>query len=326
MHYLPLGDRGKRKRVLSVSISQVMVKTALGEQALAEGFIYTHEHLWLNLATARDPQAKLDQLDAITDEILQLKDLGVAAIIEQTCLGMGRDVKQLRHIQLATGVQIIPATGYYHSGFHPRMLASYDVDQIAAILAHELSYGMDATTITPMILGEIGGSGVPLHHDEIKVFQAVARVAQQFPVAVTTHAHLGTGSRDELKILIQGGLAPQRILIGHMDLCPSLADVLFIARQGAYVGIDTVGKISYASDQRRASYVKALVEAGHADRILLSCDISRNAYLRRHGGQGYAHLIHKFLPMLTASGLSSAVIRQITEENPRRFLAAAALN
>jgi predicted metal-dependent phosphotriesterase family hydrolase len=306
-----------------VSTGQIMVQTAVGEQPLAEGIIYTHEHLWLNLATEKDPQGKLDQLHAIIDEIHQLKELGVGAIMELTCLGMGRNVNQLRRIQLATGIQIIPATGYYHHGFHPQALAYSDIDQIATALASELSEGIDGTSIRPMILGEIGGSGSPLHQDEVKVFRAVARLAQEFPVVVTTHAHLGTGSREELQLLTQGGLAPQRILIGHLDLCPSLEDVLFIARQGAYVGIDTVGKTSYASDERRVTYVKALVDEGLADHILLSCDISRNRYLRQQGGHGYAHLIHVFLPMLIATGLSPAIVQRITVENPRRFLAAA---
>jgi phosphotriesterase-related protein len=309
-----------------VSTDQVMVQTAVGEQPLAEGIIYTHEHLWLNLATGKDLQGKLDQLDAIIEEIHELKALGVSAIMELTCLGMGRDVKQLRRIQLETGVQILPATGYYHHGFHPPALANYSVDQIAETLAYELAGNLDGTNVTPLILGEIGGSGPPLQRDEVKVFQAVARLAQEFPVVVTTHAHLGQGGRDELQILLQQGLAPERILIGHLDLCPALEEVLFIARQGAYVGIDTVGKTRYAPDERRVAYVCALVEAGLADRVLLSCDISRNAYLRKQGGHGYIYLVRTFLPMLAAAGLSSAIIRHLTEENPRRFLAAARLS
>lgn len=306
-----------------MSTDRILVQTALGLQELAEGVIYAHEHLWIDLTTAKDSQGKLDQLDTIVAEIRELKELGVAAIIEQTCLGMGRDVRQLGQIQRATGVQIIPATGYYHHGFHPRTLESATVEQISESLRRELVEGIDGTTVTPMLLGEIGGSGTPLQRDEIKVFQAVARVAQTFPVVVTTHAHLGGGGGAELRLLVEGGLAPERILIGHLDLCPSLEEVLSIALRGAYVGIDTVGKTSYAPDERRVTYVRALVEAGLADHILLSCDISRNKYLRQQGGQGYAHLLRVFLPMLASAGLSVATIRQITEVNPRRFLAAA---
>jgi phosphotriesterase-related protein len=307
-----------------MSTDRLMVQTADGPHALADGIIYAHEHLCLDLATPADPQGKLDQFELIAEEIGELKQLGVGAIIEQTCRGMGRDVTRLRDIQLATGVQIIPATGYYHRRFHPPTLAGQSVEQIAEPLAKELRAGMDGTTVRPMILGEIGGSGPPLHNDEVKVFRAVARVAQEFPVVVTTHTHLGGGGGEEMKLLMQEGLAAERVLIGHLDLCPSLEEVLAIARQGAYVGFDTAGKINYAPDERRVAYIKALIDAGLEQSILLSCDISRNTYLRRRGGHGYAYLVRVFLPMLAAASIPPATIQQITQENPRRFLAGAA--
>lgn len=304
---------------------EILVQTAVDRQPLADGMIYAHEHLWLDLSTARDPAGKLDQFDLIVEEIAELKRLGVVAIIEQTCLGMGRSIEQLRRLQLATGVQIIPATGYYHQGFHPAVLKRASVDQIVATLEQELTQGSDSTTVRPMILGEIGGSGDALHADEVKVFQAVGRLASKFPVVVTTHAHLGTGGLRELDLLVQGGMEPSRILIGHLDLCPSLDEVIEIASRGAYVGFDTIGKVSYASDERRVTYISALVEAGMADRVLVSCDISRNAYLRRNGGQGYAYLLNTFVPRLVATGIAESSIRLMLEENPRRFLAGAHL-
>lgn len=306
-----------------MSAMPLLVQTAAGQQPLAAGIIYTHEHLWLDLSTPKDPDGKLDQFDLIVEEVHELKTLGVSAIMELTCLGMGRDVARLRQIQLATGVQILPATGYYHHGFHPAALAHWSVDQIAATLAYELTEGMDGTGDRPMILGEIGGSGSPLHEDEIKVFRAVARLAHDFPVVITTHAHLGRGGRDELNILLQGGVDPERILIGHQDLCPSLEEVLFLAQQGAYVGIDTIGKTRYVPDQQRVLFVKTLIEAELADRVLLSCDISRNSYLRKRGGQSYAYLLRVFLPILLAEGIAPSTIQQMIEENPRRFLTAA---
>ena len=52
-----------------------------------------------------------------------------------------------------------------------------------------------------------------------------------------------------------------------------------LAAAGAYVAFDTVGKESYQSDRMRLRLLLALLEAGHADRVLLSCDISRHGYL-----------------------------------------------
>ncbi|MBX5450349.1 phosphotriesterase family protein [Thermogemmatispora sp.] len=303
--------------------TRLLVPTAAGVQPLATGLVYAHEHLWLDLATPEDPQGKLDRLDLVAEELSELRRLGVAALIEQTCRGMGRDVGRLRQLQLATGVQIIPSTGFYHHRFHPPELARLSVEAIATLLEEELQTGLDGTGVSPLVLGEIGGSGTLLHPDEEKVLRAVARVARRWPVVVTTHAHLGQGGLRQLQILREEGLTPERVLVGHLDLAPSLEEVLAVARQGAYVGFDTIGKERYAPDERRLTWIVALCKAGLEERLLLSCDISRNSYLRRLGGQGYAYLVRDFLPRLEAAGLPAAVISRLVEENPRRFLAAA---
>ncbi|HTK07471.1 MAG TPA: hypothetical protein VL485_09895 [Ktedonobacteraceae bacterium] len=307
-----------------MSIQPILVQTADGKQPLADGIIYGHEHLWLDLSTPRDPEGKLDQYDLIVDEIRELKTLGVAAIIEQTCLGMGRDIQKLRAMQLATGVQIIPSTGYYYHTFHPRTIQHASVEQIMQTIAHELTDGADDLSVYPMVLGEIGGSGPPLHHDEINVFRAVSRLANDYPVVVTTHAHLGGGGRDELELLLEHGMSPERILIGHQDLYADLAEVLDLARRGSYIGFDTIGKIKYAPDERRVSSIQTFIEEGLAHRLILSCDISRNAYLRQRGGQGYAYLLQTFVPMLEQAGIAPSIIQQLLIENPRRFLSASA--
>ena len=71
-----------------------------------------------------------------------------------------------------------------------------------------------------------------------------------------------------------------------------------LAAAGAYVAFDTVGKESYQSDDERLRLLLALLEAGHADRVLLSCDISRHGYLRQRGRPG----LRASLPVLPAAG------------------------
>ncbi|WP_376794930.1 phosphotriesterase [Thermogemmatispora sp.] len=303
---------------------RLLVPTAAGLQPLADGLIYAHEHLWLDLTTPEDPEGKLDRLDLIAEELVELRSLGVAALIEQTCRGMGRDVGRLRQLQLASGVQIIPSTGFYHQRFHPPELASLSLDEVVALLEEELATGLDGSEVRPLVLGEIGGSGSVLHPDEEKVLRAVARVARRQEVVVATHAHLGQGGLRQLQLLCgEEGLEPERVLIGHLDLAPTLEEVLAVARQGAYLGFDTIGKRRYAPDERRIAWILALCEAGLGERLLLSCDISRNSYLRRLGGQGYAYLVREFLPRLEAAGLPVATIQRLVSDNPRRFLAAA---
>ncbi len=306
-----------------MSSKQIIVQTADGRQPLAEGIVYGHEHLWLDLSTPGDPGGKLDQYELIVEEMKELKALGVVALIEQTCLGMGRNIHVLRAMQRATGLQIIPSSGYYYHTFHPQTIQNASVELVMQSIEQELTAGADGLDVYPLVLGEIGGSGPPLHQDEVTVFRAVSYLAEKYPVVVTTHAHLGGGGRDELELLLAEGMQPERILLGHQDLCPDLGTVLDLARRGAYIGFDTIGKTKYAPDERRVAYIQAFLRAGLADRLLLSCDISRNAYLRQNGGQGYAYLLRSFVPLLEQAGIARATIDQLLCENPRRFLSAA---
>ena len=66
---------------------------------------------------------------------------------------------------------------------------------------------------------------------------------------------------------------------------------------------------------------KAVLEAGHASKLLLSSDFSFERELKKSGGAGYAETLAVFVPKLRAAGASEAIIHQITADNPRRLLA-----
>jgi phosphotriesterase-related protein len=73
-------------------------------------------------------------------------------------------------------------------------------------------------------------------------------------------------------------------------------------------------------------YVLALVEASHADKVLLSHDAGwydpAQADGQPEGGiRGYTALVEEFLPALRARGLSEDVLRLLTVTNPARALA-----
>ena len=67
--------------------------------------------------------------------------------------------------------------------------------------------------------------------------------------------------------------------------------------------------------------VMALLEAGFADSLMFSADISNAGQMKRNNGDGYAKTLTVFVPKLKAAGASDEVLRQIMVDNPRRFLA-----
>ncbi|MFD7893892.1 phosphotriesterase [Streptomyces sp. NPDC059743] len=294
-----------------------------------------HEHLVLDLDRAGDGAAILDTArhrSAVTAELAALRaEFGLGLVIELTCRGMGRDPRALARIAEESGVAVVAGTGWYYEPFHPDEIHGASVEQLTETLVREItdgfadeltaeSDGSGGTPIRPGVLGEIGSHGERPSEPETRALLASAHAALATGLSVATHAQLGRGALAQLDLLTGTGLAPHRISLGHQDLLDAPAVHRELAASGAYVAFDTVGKESYQSDDTRLRLLLALLEAGHADRILLSGDISRHGYLESEGGQGYGHLFRSFLPKARAAGVDGSLIDLMTRRNPLRFL------
>ncbi|RCG25513.1 phosphotriesterase [Streptomyces diacarni] len=307
-----------------------LLRTVTGPLAAASltGPVLAHEHLALDLDREGDAAAVLDARrhgPAVSRELAALRqDFGLSLVVELTCRGMGRDPDALVRIARESGVAVIAATGWYYEPFHPQAdLAGASVEQLTCTLVQEIEQGIGATGVRPGVLGEVGSHGDTPSEAEARSLRAAARAALATGLSVSTHAQLGHGGLAQLDLLTAEGLAPHRICIGHQDLLDDPAVHRRLAEAGAYVAFDTVGKESYQSDQVRLRLLLALLEAGHADRALLSCDISRHGYLLSEGGKGYGHLFRSFLPALRAAGVDEDLIDLMTRRNPTRFLTGA---
>jgi predicted metal-dependent phosphotriesterase family hydrolase len=140
----------------------------------------------------------------------------------------------------------------------------------------------------------------------------------------------------QLDLLLAGGARPQSVAIGHVCCLddPMVAMHKQIAKSGCFIAFDRVTRQQqWVPDAKRVVMLKALLDAGLADQLLLSSDyIGRvntsvgevNMYPGplhgRDGGPGYARSLVLFVPLLRKAGISQALIRQLTVHNPRRFL------
>ncbi|WP_328896610.1 phosphotriesterase family protein [Streptomyces sp. NBC_00236] len=311
--------------------SAPVLRTVLGDLVpdAVRGPALAHEHLVLDLDHRGDGAAVLApgrHTAAVTAELAALREeYGLALVIELTCRGMGRDVRTLARISRDAQVAVVAATGWYYEPFHTPEIDRGSVEELTATLVREIDDGIDATGIRPGVLGEIGSHGDTPTPSESKVLRAAARAAGATGLSVSTHAQLGRGGLAQLELLTAEGLPPHRIAIGHQDLLDDRAVHRELAASGAYVAFDTVGKDGYQSDDTRLRLLLALLEAGHADRALLSCDISRHGYLTSEGGQGYGHLFGSFLPKARAAGVDEDLIDLMTRRNPLRFLTGASV-
>ncbi|MGH3323385.1 MAG: phosphotriesterase family protein, partial [Streptomyces sp.] len=250
-------------------------------------------------------------------------EYGLSLVIELTCRGMGRDARALAEVSDRSGVAVVAATGWYYEPFHPREVNGTSVEELARLLTLEIENGLDSTAVLPGVIGEVGSHGDLPSEPEARTLTAAAHAASATGLSLATHAQLGRGGLRQLELLTRAGLAPHRVSIGHQDLLDAPAVHRELAAAGAYVAFDTVGKENYQSDEVRLRLLCALLEAGHADRVLLSCDVSRHGYLLAEGGKGYGHLFRSFLPRVRAAGADEDLVDLLTRRNPLRFLAAA---
>ena len=117
------------------------------------------------------------------------------------------------------------------------------------------------------MIGEIGTEVDFFSPAQERVFRAAARAQQQTGVAISTHCQrTGRLGPEQVAILLEEGVAPDRIVIGHHGDKRHVEHELGLLEQGVYVQIDHVGFRELQPDEQRARNVKAIIDAGFGDR------------------------------------------------------------
>ncbi len=172
------------------------------------------------------------------------------------------------------------------------------------------------------MIGEIGTEVDFLSPAQERVFRAAARAQRQTGVAISTHCQrTGRLGPEQVAILLEEGVAPDRIVIGHHGDKRHVEHELGLLEHGVYVQIDHVGFRDLQPDEQRARNVKALIDAGFGDRLLISQDVCFPQHLEWFGGYGYGHLLRTFVPMLREAGVTQDQIDTMLVANPARVLA-----
>ena len=66
--------------------------------------------------------------------------------------------------------------------------------------------------------------------------------------------------------------------------------------------------------------IRALIDRGHLDRVVICHDICYRTRLASFGGHGYGHIFANVVPMMKQRGYSEDEIDAILVRNPRRLL------
>ena len=257
----------------------------------------------------------MQDLDLMVEELAAAKRDGIGCIVDGGHPDMGRDINFLRDLSIKSGMPIVASAGLYAQPFYSKEIAAMSEEQIVRALIQQV----EADPVGAF--GEIG-SWDDMTKDERKVFRAIAKAHLSTNLPIFTHTGIpGKAALEQLDILEDGGVNPNRVVIGHLGnlVDPAVQVHKAICRRGAFVGFDRQGG---SGDAQQVPMVMSLIEAGFADNLLFSSDFSSAAQLKRNNkDMGYGKTLTVFVPKLKAAGANEEVLRKIMTDNPRRFLA-----
>ena len=253
-------------------------------------------------------------VDVMADEMTKAKEEGIACIVDGGHADMGRDIDFLRQISMKSGLPIVAGAGFYSQPFYPKEISAWSETQIFEALVKQVE--MDPVGAFREI-----GSWDYITSDERKVFRAVGRAQIATNLSIFTHTGIpGKSAMEQLDILEDVGVRPQRVVIGHLGnlVDPNVQVQRAICKRGAFIGFDRQGG---QGDAQQVPMVMALLEAGYAENLMFSADLSALPQTKHGGGPGYAKTLTVFVPKLKAAGASDEILHTIMVDNPRRFLA-----
>ena len=307
------------------------IRTVLGDIPPQQlGVTTCHEHLLWAVPEPyadEDPDLGFDSVPAAVSELRHFQSMGGSALVEMTTAEIGRSPCELAQISRATGVHIIAATGHHKAKFSAA-LAGQSMQEITRRMITEVSDGIavpctEHSAILRAGIIKAATSQNTASESERRVIQAVGQAHQATGAPVSTHTEAGTFAVEQARLLLEAGVSPAKLCIGHLDRGLAMDIYLQLADLGVYLGFDQLGKEKYWPDAERIQLILHLLGRGYGRQILLSGDTARKSAWRVHNPRaaGLAHLLTNFAPALLAAGASQADIQRLLVENPAAFLA-----
>ena len=301
-----------------------MIRTVTGDVAVIAGRILAHEHLQIDLSAQKGPNNVIGQAEEpdVIDDLRKAANHGLAAIVDLSAPGWGRDPVALRRISQQAGTAVVCATGFYWDPF-PDIVINGSVEALRDAMIAEITEGIGSTGIRCGVIKVGTARGTP-GEMEARLFTAAAGAARPPapPSSPTPPA------RTRRPGMFKRSIAPASISNAWSSATWARSATSRSSRRsagsGVTLGIDKVSFPKGPTNVQLADLVRDACALGLHRQIILSSDVARKTFLHRHGGRSYSTVFADFVPMLLERGVSQALIETMLCENPSRLLELAA--
>jgi predicted metal-dependent phosphotriesterase family hydrolase len=294
----------------------------------ALGVTLIHEHIMADFIGAKETGAHRYNPDEIVKKalpfLLALKQAGCDTFIDCTPVYLGRDVKVLKRLATASGLNIFTTTGYYGAmkeKFLPAHAYTETAEQLAARWIAEAKHGIEGTDVYPGLIKTSVDAG-PLTPIYKKLLTAVAITHRQTGLSISAHTGNGEAAMQELDVLQSNGVRPNAFRWVHAHLEHDKQLHLKAARMGAWIEFDGINGSEPDTLTHHIECVKFMKQNGLLNKVLISQDAGWYWVGEPDGGtfRGYTAIFEQFIPELRKEGFTENEIRQLLVVNPRESL------
>jgi phosphotriesterase-related protein len=272
----------------------------------------------------------LDLEDVAVKELDLLRQEGGDTVVELTCGGLSPDPAGLRRISEGTGIRLVMGCGHYVDDYQDPRNRERTVDDLAAEMIDQVQVGAWGTDVRSGMIGEIGCQS-PWTDLEKSVMRAALLAMQHTGAALNVHPGRHEDQPQEVADFARAAGCPtDRIVISHIDRTVfDVPRLLRLADTGVTLEFDLFGQesayyglsdIDMPNDATRLKLIRALIDHGYLDRVVISHDICYRTRLSAFGGHGYGHIFRNVVPMMRRRAFSEDELDAILVRNPRRLL------
>lgn len=313
----------------------MLINSVLGKLDTKDlGVTLMHEHMAAldrNMVFAyHDWYNREETLSIFAEVIGKIKEFEACTFVEASPINLNRDVLLLKDAAERAGINILCCTGLYwvedpwYNSIEPEILAEYFIRDIEVGIQGTEIKAAFVKCCTDVLYGQ--------SETNKAMIKATALASKKTGVPIYTHAssHARQGLYQQ-ELLIQEGIEPHRIAIGHAFTSDDIEYVERIIKNGSYVGCDQVGYESFCTTEVIARNVIELCRKGYSKYIFLSHDkniFSDFAFAlsdaRRNREENiicgsYDTVFRRLIPMLLEHGVTKEQITDMLVNNPRRY-------
>jgi len=286
------------------------------------GLTLIHEHIMVDFIGADKVSKDRYDVDEVFDVMLpylkEIKALGVTGFGECTPMFLARDPGLLARLAEAVDMHIITNTGMYKEPYIPEYAFQRSADELAQMWTTEMEKGIEDTGIKPgfIKIAVNPGNLIPVQQ---KIVRAAAKTSLSTGLTIAAHTGHGIAAMETMDILEQEGVSLSKYIFVHAGSEQNQEHHFRTAERGAWVEYDHIKK---ADANRSVQLIKAMLEKGYEDNLLLSQDSGWYNVGQPNGGNinGFAYIVKEFAPLMNQSGIDQNTIDKIMIANPARAL------